>query len=154
MTIETVWPIYPELYSENMVRYGAMYSCNITRINTIVFVRTRAPRGMGQSHPIGPMGRNFFGKRPMGWDGTASLEDRPIPWDEKFFWWYPMGWDDEFLKGVPSHGIASKSFIPWDDFFRPIPSHAEPWVPTSHFWHFSNLNMSFNESSHESLASW
>jgi hypothetical protein len=39
-----------------------------------------------------------------------------------------LGWDDKFLKGVPSHGIASRKFyLPWDKIILkvscPIPSH-------------------------------
>jgi hypothetical protein len=36
----------------------------------------------------------------MGWDGTKNLQNHPIPWDN------------------------SKNFVPWDDFFRPIPRGA------------------------------
>jgi hypothetical protein len=32
---------------------------------------------------------------------------------------------------VPSYGIVEKIFIPWDDFFRPIQSHAEPYFSFS-----------------------
>jgi hypothetical protein len=54
--------------------------------------------------------------RPMGYP--------TIPWDipshmgQKLFGNYPMGWD------------GFNPFVPWDDFIRPIPSHAEPWFET------------------------
>jgi len=53
----------------------------------------------------------------MRWDGTGRkiFKNRPVPWDEKF------------LKVVPSHGTNFFSSVPWDHFFRPVPSHAEPW---------------------------
>jgi len=59
----------------------------------------------------------------VGWDGTKKI----VPWDTIFFY-CPMGWDNNFSKGVPSHGIASKTFcVPWDGTIfkisHPIPSH-------------------------------
>jgi hypothetical protein len=41
----------------------------------------------------------------MGLDGTKKI----IPWD-KFFFNYPIRWDERFLKSVPSHRIATKKF--------------------------------------------
>jgi hypothetical protein len=85
----------------------------------------------------------------MGWDGMKNLRNYPIPWDKNFFivvpcngmqnFWkssHPMGrkifenrpipqWDRNFWDLF--HGMGQfQNFIPWDDFFRPIPSHAEP----------------------------
>jgi hypothetical protein len=58
----------------------------------------------------------------MGQDGMGCriFENRPIPqWDRNF-------WD-------LFHGMGQfQNFIPWDDFFRPIPSHAKPWF--KRFW--------------------
>jgi len=34
------------------------------------------------SIPSRSMERFSKGLRPMGWDGTESFEDHPIPWDE------------------------------------------------------------------------
>jgi hypothetical protein len=34
--------------------------------------------------------------------------------------------------------MIRKIFVPWDDFSRPIPSHAEPWYP-SYGYMFNNL---------------
>ena len=51
----------------------------------------------------------------IGWDGTQHFWKSSHPMGRKFFKSSPIPWD------------TSENFIPWDDFFRPIPSHAEPW---------------------------
>ncbi len=43
-------------------------------------------------------------------------------WNEKIFFDYPMGWD----------GMGQKAFS-MGRFFRPIPSHSEPWSGPSTF---------------------
>jgi hypothetical protein len=51
-----------------------------------------------------------------------------------------MGWDGmgrKFLKNIPSHGMVWRMSTPWDDFLRPIASHAEPWYIPSLSWDFS-----------------
>jgi len=42
----------------------------------------------------------------VGSHGTTKI----VPWDKNFFN-CPMGWDDTFLKGIPSHGMRSKNFF-------------------------------------------
>jgi hypothetical protein len=50
---------------------------------------------------------------PMGWDGM-TCQSRGMGWDDIFFMRsHGMGWDEP----------AS----PAGRFFRPIPSHSEPW---------------------------
>jgi len=57
----------------------------------------------------------------MGWDGMGReiLENRPIPWDEKFF--DPIPWDGIPFKNLSSHpmgrfllshGIPRRALVP------------------------------------------
>ncbi len=51
-----------------------------------------------------------------------------------FFFEYPMGWDGmrNFFLNIPWDGMGS-TVNPMGRFFRPIPSHSEPWCEPSNF---------------------
>jgi len=68
----------------------------------------------------------FFLNHGMGWDGTKNFRPIPSHGTKKNFWSHPIPSHD-FKKHL-SHtmGCTKKKIIPWDDFFRPIPSLAEP----------------------------
>jgi hypothetical protein len=61
----------------------------------------------------------------MGWDGMGReiLENRPIPWDEKFF--DPIPWDGIPFKNLSSHPMGQlRKFLSHGTIF------VVPWDPT------------------------
>ncbi len=69
----------------------------------------------------------------VGSHGTTKI----VPWDKNFLN-CPMGWDDKFLKGIPSHGMGSKNFSShgmgrFSKISRPIPSHPMKLHTNVHF---------------------
>ena len=67
-------------------------------------IYTRAPNGMGQSHPIP--------SHPIPWD---TFEKLFVPWDGMGSTFVPMGWDGMTFK---SHGILSYFILEKDDYIQ------------------------------------
>ena len=62
------------------------------------------------------------------WDGIGReiFENSPIPWDEEYLQQVPSYDGTKIFESCPFPWDNSRDLIPWDDFFRPIPSHVEP----------------------------